>query len=285
MPARAFLIGVLAAVAAAQDLPVTGLAGVGVMTADLEQARQFYTGALGFSEAFSLKNERGQVVSAFFKVNDDQYIQVTAGPYADIRMAYVSLLTTDIQALRQALLRRGVIPAPTTQNPDGSRMIFLKDPDGARIEFVERPAGSQEARARGKYMTPRSVSRRLWHVGMVSGDFARSSAFYTGKLGFKEFWRDTSANADARWMQFLLPGQRGDVLELTLLGGNESYGSMQHICLVVPDVRAAIRKLADNGLPAADQLRPSFWRNGRRVLNLTDPGGTRIELMEPRPPR
>ncbi len=285
MPIRGFVICVLAAAAAAQDLPVTGLAGVGVMTSDLEQARQFYTGALGLSEAFSLKNQRGQVVSTYFKVNDDQYIQVTAGPYADIRMAYVSLLTPDIQGLRKALLQHGVIPGPETQNPDGSRMIFLKDPDGARIEFVERPAGSQEARARGKFMTDRRVSRNLWHAGMVSGDFARSAAFYTGKLGFKESWRGAPANADTRWTQFLIPGQRGDVLELTLLGGNESYGSMQHICLLVPDVRTAIQKLTENGFPEADKLRPGFWRNGRRALNLTDPGGTRIELMEPRPPR
>ncbi len=275
----------LAAVAAGQDLPVTGIAGVGVMTSSLERARRFYSGALGFSEAFSLKDERGRVVSSFFKVNDEQYIQVTEAPYGDIRMAYVAVLTPDLDALRKMLLKRGVIPSPITQNPDGSRVSSLKDPDGMRIEFVARTPESLQAKSRGQYLSEQRVSRTLWHVGIASADLARSAAFYTGKLGFQEFWRAAQAGTETRWVQLRIPGERGDVLELTLSDGRESYPSMQHICLIVPDVKAAIQKLAENGYPGAEKLQWRFWRNGRRALDLTDPDGTRVELMEPRQPR
>ena len=258
------MVAALAAAAAGQELPVAGIAGVGVMTSNLEQARQFYSGALGFSEAFSLKDERGRVVSTFFKVNDEQYIQVTQGPYGDIRMAYVAVLTPDLDVLRKLLLKRGVIPSPISQNPDGSLASSLKDPDGARIEFVARPPGSLQAKSRGQYLSDRRISRTLWHAGLASGDLARSAAFYSGKLGFQESWRGAPAGVDTRWVQLRIPGQRGDVLELTLTNGSESYAFMQHICLIVPAIRAAIQQLGENGFSGAETLQPRFWRNGRR---------------------
>src|SRR5512137_881753 len=65
-----------AAQAPETDLPILGLAGVTVRASDLEKARGYYKGVLGFPEAFDIKDSSGKVLSAYFKVNDDQYIEV-----------------------------------------------------------------------------------------------------------------------------------------------------------------------------------------------------------------
>jgi catechol 2,3-dioxygenase-like lactoylglutathione lyase family enzyme len=58
-------------------------------------------------------------------------------------------------------------------------------------------------------------------------------------------------------------------------------GSMLHICLEVPDIQAAYKKLLARGLPAEDRFKPRVGRNQRWLLNLFDPDGSRTELMEP----
>src|SRR6476660_9359435 len=58
------------------ELPVMGIANVTFKVPDLDQARAYYKGILGFAEAFDLKDRTGKVASAYFKVNDDQYIEV-----------------------------------------------------------------------------------------------------------------------------------------------------------------------------------------------------------------
>ena len=44
---------------------------------DLAKARAYYDGVLGLADAFDLKDSTGRITSAFFKINDDQYIEVT----------------------------------------------------------------------------------------------------------------------------------------------------------------------------------------------------------------
>ena len=59
-------------------------------------------------------------------------------------------------------------------------------------------------------------------------------------------------------------------------------GSAHHMCLVVPDADKALAAL--NARPARRPTRDrrgSTGINRKRQINLFDPDGTRIELMEP----
>ena len=62
----------------------------------------------------------------------------------------------------------------------------------------------------------------------------------------------------------------------------QQLGSMHHIALMVPDIQQAVDLLGARslitGYPVAA---PRIGRNNRWQLNLFDPDGTRIELMEP----
>src|SRR5258707_14309670 len=65
------------AIFAADELPITGVARAGFKSSDLERTRSYYAGVLGFHEAFDIKDSSGKVTAAFFKVNDDQYVEIT----------------------------------------------------------------------------------------------------------------------------------------------------------------------------------------------------------------
>ena len=53
---------------------------------------------------------------------------------------------------------------------------------------------------------------------------------------------------------------------------------MNHIALGVPDVPAAAMQLESNGMKLSEP--PKVGRDGKWQLNLYDPDGTRVELME-----
>src|SRR5689334_7367754 len=59
-----------------EELPVIGIANVTFKVLDLNKARDYYQKILGFAEAFDLKDRSGNVSSAYFKVNDEQYIEI-----------------------------------------------------------------------------------------------------------------------------------------------------------------------------------------------------------------
>jgi lactoylglutathione lyase len=82
-----------------------------------------------------------------------------------------------------------------------------------------------------------------------------------------------------------MPGPSGDYIELMLYSQpptRQSLGSMQHICLEVPDIEAAYRAVLARSAPDSIRQKPTVGLNKRRLLNLFDPDGSRTELMEPR---
>ena len=64
---------------AADNHPIVRPAGAAFKVADLEKARQFYSGLMGLDEAFDLRDSAGAVTSIFFKVNDEQYLEFSPG--------------------------------------------------------------------------------------------------------------------------------------------------------------------------------------------------------------
>ena len=61
------------------DVPLAGIASITFRVSDLDKARRYYQGVLGLPEAFTTSDSAGRAASVFFKVNDDQYIEVVPG--------------------------------------------------------------------------------------------------------------------------------------------------------------------------------------------------------------
>jgi catechol 2,3-dioxygenase-like lactoylglutathione lyase family enzyme len=245
----------LATACGAQDLPLTGISHVNFRVSDLEKAREFYTGQLGYQQAF-FTGRNGTVGTSYLKVNDDQYIEISPGlkEGEDHRLTHVSFVTTDIEKLHAALTARGLEPTPLRPpGGDGTRGIRVTDPFGFPLEFTEYLPGSEHAKARGKFEDPKRVSVHLMHAGIPvpREKLDAAIAYYRDKLGFKELQRGES-------ILLRVPGPRGDAIELMPYSGTptrEQLGNMQHIALEV----AAPRK------------------------TLNDPDGSRVEFLEAKP--
>ena len=125
---------------------IVGVSHIGLNVADLEAARGFYKGILGFDEAYGQNNPDSNLKFTDFKVNDHQYVQIFPGlasPTAD-RLNHVCFETADAEQLRAYLASKGVegVPAKVGEMGGGNLGFEVHDPDGHLVEFVEyRPGG------------------------------------------------------------------------------------------------------------------------------------------------
>src|SRR5690242_1220477 len=85
------------AAAPTTNIPVVGIAGITFRVSDLDKARRYYQGVLGFPDTFTLKDDQDRIASIFFKVNDEQYVEVVPGlaPGAINRQARVIFQSSD----------------------------------------------------------------------------------------------------------------------------------------------------------------------------------------------
>jgi catechol 2,3-dioxygenase-like lactoylglutathione lyase family enzyme len=294
MKAVALVIGLVVGCAGKQTpapgAPPGRILGIGHMAlyvSDLAAARGFYEDFLGFEEAYSLPRPDGGDRIAFVKVNEEQYLELFAEPpRTDGRVNHIAFYTDDAEALRRSLAARGVtVPAAVGKGKIGNTQFGVVDPDGHNVELLQYQPDGWTARERGKHIPATRVAARIGHLGVLVGALGKSLAFYQGLLGFEETWRGGPSPTALSWVNLRVPGGP-DYLELMLydqLPPPGERGGKNHICLIVPDVTAAVAML---------ESRPTRRRYGRtievkvginhkRQANLFDPDGTRVELMEP----
>jgi len=278
------LLPLIAGIAWGQPLPLEGIACVSFRVSELERSRAYYTGRLGYQQAFELKSAGG--TSTFFKVNEEQFIEVEPGlsPSDNVRLTRIAFQTTDIESLRRALSARGLNPPTATQTSDGNLAFSLRDPEGQRLDFVEYLDSSLEAKTRGKFLDSRRISDHLQHVGVVVPKEGVDAAmhFYHDQLGMAEFWR-YSPGGELRLIKLLSPGKRRDIIELMIYSQPPSradYGSMQHINFEVPEITLPYRALLERGTNFERWMKPVVNAENIWAINLLDPDGTRTEVQD-----
>jgi catechol 2,3-dioxygenase-like lactoylglutathione lyase family enzyme len=271
------------------DLPILGLAGITFRVIDVDKARRYYQGVLGFAEAFALKDAAGRLSSVFFKVNDDQYVEVVPGlePGGLNRQVRVVIQSSDLNRLHGIYASRGLSPTPIAKGPDGNPVFRIIGPDNAAIDFVQYVAGSQQAIARGTHLDSRRLSTHLQHVGIYTRNRDAVVLFYQDKLGFAR-GRD-------------LPGMRGEYIETPSSDRNletkfppldpnnpatraqydrEVMGAVQHMGIEVGDMRQARDTAQERGGYTDLQVRAHVGNNRHWLMHLFDPDGSRTEVVE-----
>jgi catechol 2,3-dioxygenase-like lactoylglutathione lyase family enzyme len=267
---------------------ILGVAHIAVFVSDLEKARAFYKGLLGFDEPFTLPKSDGSVDIAFVKINDRQWIELFNRPTAgEGQLNHIALYTDDADRMRGYLASKGVnVPEKVGKGRTGNKNFTIRDPDGHDVEIVEYQPDSWTGNDAGKHMPSSRLSERAIHVGVLVGHLDRAMQFYKGTLGFDEFWRGSAANSKTlSWVNMRVPDGT-DYIEFMLyenLPASENRGSAHHLCLVVPDAEKAVAAL--DARPSRDgytrQVTIRTGINRKRQINLFDPDGTRVELMEP----
>ena len=185
--------------------------------------------------------------------------------------------------MRDWLIGHGSPAGDATADPEaGGRRIDTTDPDGHPVRFVElSPTG------RGVTASPdRRLSRRILHAGLVIKDGAAADRFYKEVLGFSETWRGGRPEGTINWINMRVPDGT-DYIEYMLYPAEpptrNQRGSAHHVALMVPDIQQALETVRARTAPGDRNHRanPSIGVNNRWQLNLFDPDGTRVELMEP----
>lgn len=267
---------------------ILGVAHAAFYITDLAKTRQFYEDFLGFAEPFTLPKKSGGVRIAFVKINDHQYLELfNEAGRGEGQLNHISIYTDDADRMRDYLASKGVeVPAKVGKGKTGNKNFNIKDPDGHIVEIVEYQPDSWTARDYGKFMPDTRISDHMAHVGVLAGDLAKSIAFYEGILGFKEFWRGSGGSGRMlSWVNLRVPDGQ-DYVELMLynkLPAPDARGTKNHISLTVPDAQKAVEELqkrAARGLYDRE-IKIQVGVNRKRQVNLYDPDGTRVELMEP----
>ncbi len=291
-----FVIGpIRAQQGASQQAPqrpsITGISHVGYFVSDLPKALDFWHGLLGYDESYDLKNpSTGKVQIAFIKINDHQHIELFTDPPTSPlnHMSHLCFSVSNVEQMRAYLRSKGmdVKPGNGGKTRAGDYAFEIKDPDGTLIEFVQSLPTGWEAQAAGKFLPATRISDGIYHVGFLVGNTEKSLHFYEDILGFKETWRGGRDPKVLSWINLQVPDGT-DYIELMLYSKlPASYGTQNHISLVVSDIQKAMADLESRPaykayLGYGKPLEMHIGVNGKRQVNLYDPDGTRVELMEP----
>ena len=171
------------------------------------------------------------------------------------------------------------VPARTSRTGTGDLVFSVNDPDGTQIEFSQPQPTSVEAQGAGKFLSPTRVSDRIYHVGFLSETPSAPSTSTATSSASRSSGAAAAAppsSVGSTCASPMEPTTSSWMLYRTLPA---TYGTSNHVALLVPDLAAAIASL---------QTRPAIkcigqplgtghvGHNGKRQLSLFDPDGTRV---------
>jgi catechol 2,3-dioxygenase-like lactoylglutathione lyase family enzyme len=269
---------------------ILGVAHMALYVKDLAKARQFYEQLLGFGEPFTLPPKSGGtgVRIMFAKVNDNQYIEIfNEKDRGEGQLNHISIYTESADKMRDYLAARGVeVPGKVGKGQTLNKNFNVKGPDGHIVEIVEYQPDSWTAREAGRFIPDTRIADHIMHVGFLVGDLDKSMDFYHGILGFNEFWRGSGSGKSLSWVNLRVPDGQ-DYVELMLYNNSlpapDARGGKNHMSLMVPDALKALEELKKRAAKGLydKEMEIQIGVNRRRQINLFDPDGTRVELMEP----
>ena len=276
--------------AMADPLPLLGLARVSIRVSHLDQARTFYSGLAGFDEAYDVTNADGAIAAAYFKINDDQFLEIIPGLQPDVfpPMAGLAIRTDLLEKLRTMLADRGLNPGKIHTDSDGDTGFYLTNLPGQDIgflEFVQYGPQSLAEQLRGKFLGANRLSIHMEHMGIITTNFDAAYNFYVKTLGFHENYRRVTTDQSSVVLDHIeMPGPSGDFVELMNvkeLGSltKKRAGSMAHFALTVPDHKAVVAAVHARA-PDMRLARPGYGLDNRWGFNLFDPDDTRMEFMQ-----
>ena len=266
---------------------VTGLSHVALYCHDMQKTRAFYKDFLGFAEPYYINNKDGSLHLTWMKINDRQTLELFPEKQPDSdRLYHIALETDDAVAMRDYLEAHGVkVPAKVGAGRIGNLNYFINDPDGHIVEIVQYQPSGWTMLNKGKFMPDTRISGYMSHAGILVGDVDAAKKFYEDILGCHEIWRGSKNKKTLSWVHEQIPDGK-EFLELMLysdLPDPTKRGKYHHFCLEVPDINAAKATLESRAaeIGYTQPIQVQLGINRKRQLNVYDPDGTRVELMEP----
>jgi lactoylglutathione lyase len=265
---------------------ILGIAHVAVDVSDLAKARAFYKQFLGFEEPFSLRHKDGSEWIAYVKINDTQYIELFAGSAQNAgQLDHIAFYTDDAAGMKDSLVSRGVkLVSNLHKGSNGDFFFSFRDPEGNLIEIAEPQKDSWAAQTQGNFLPAGRVSHRLQHIGIATG-FAQSTRdFYRDVLGFSEISRKVASGDQPAFISMRVPDGEDyvDFILHTTPPAVIRQKLENHICLVSSSLQKTNQDLRSRPSSSPSPVTMNV-QLGRPQMDLFDPDGTRIEIIEASP--
>jgi len=266
----------------AQERPhILGISHVAVQATDVEKSVAFYRDFLGYAEQGRLKyKDDGSLMLVILKVNDTQWLEIFNAKRLskDDRLYQVCFRVDDAEAMRQHIATNGInVPGQVGLGQNQNYGFAVRDPGNYNIEFQQYTPVGWTLRDAGKYLPDSRISDHISHAGIVVSDVPAAQHFYEDLLGLRESWRGSKNEKVISWLHVKVPVCR-DFIEFML-----ETNVIPHFCLEVPSIDQAKKKL-EGTIYFKNYDKPieiKTGKNHKRQLNLYDPVGIRVELMEP----
>ena len=126
---------------------IKALAHLCIFSKDLERSRDFYCDALGLKPHFNFHKD-GKLFGFYLQLTPGQFVEVfKSDPAAEVkhqRIHHFCFEVDDIDAMRSALIQRGVEVTAKKLGCDQTWQFWCKDPDGTDMEFQQYTAKSSQ---------------------------------------------------------------------------------------------------------------------------------------------
>jgi catechol 2,3-dioxygenase-like lactoylglutathione lyase family enzyme len=254
--------------------PITGVSHIAFYAKDPAASHHFYYDLLRLTPHPTRAN--------VYLVGTRQSIEIEPMPSAPVQnmIKHLAFATPDAEGMRAYLASKGV-KVPSAVSVGGPNKWFeFEDPEGHPLEFVqEQPWALPETAA-----SERPASARLIHGGFTVKDRAKMDAFYGGILGFKLYWQGGFKDGVTDWVDMQVPDGT-DWLEYMLENRDGKadarlLGILNHAALGTADFEGTVELLKTRGYVPTEETKPQLGLDGKRQINLYDPDGTRVEIMD-----
>ena len=263
---------------------ITGVSHIAVYTSAPAKTERFYVHDLGAVKGDDPENLQG-VRYYFARTQFVEVLPLPQGPASINRLDHVAFVTTDAEGLRKYLAAQRIkVPKQLSQGRDGSRWFDVTDPEGNKVELVQPSTQAPE-------VTVNPLSSHIIHVGFIIHNRVLEDGFFRDVLGFKPYWFGGARDdAPPSWISQQVPDGT-DWLEYMVVGtpdtkgipptmSHDTLGVLNHFSLGVPNIEIAYTLLWNGDRLDGQANVPKIGRDAKWQLNLTDPDGTRAEIME-----
>lgn len=151
--AAGLLVGgiVQTAIGQGQNRNIVGVNHVGVTVPDIDAAVDYYSGTLGFKEAFRASDEAGVTRLVYMQVSQNTFVEFNRADGRPAGINHVGIHVDDVAAVSEMFRKAGAEVSEVRASSTGAILSNVMDLNGVRIELAELPAESDHRKAMNRW--------------------------------------------------------------------------------------------------------------------------------------